>query len=145
MKRLADELVGDVRAVEVAGVDMVDAARHGLAQHGDRRVAVLGRPEHAGPGELHRAIAHAVHDAVAEGEGAGNTEINHGETPMLNAQCSTRPHFAATPWGRADARGTPSGARSRTNASNAASRARSELLFASPGAAPIHAGNRRRR
>jgi hypothetical protein len=145
MQRLADQLIGDVRPIEVAGIDVVDAARHRLAQHRERRVAVLGRTEHTGTGELHRAVAEAVHDTVTQGEGAGNTEINHGETPMLNAQCSTRPHFAATPWGRADARGTPSGARSRTNASNAASRARSELLFASPGAAPIHAGNRRRR
>ena len=67
VQRLADQLVGDVRAVEVAGVDVVDAARHRLAQHRERRVAVLGRPEHAGPGELHRAVAHAVHDAVAQG------------------------------------------------------------------------------
>ena len=71
MQRLADQLVGDVRAVEVAGVDVVHAARHRLAQHGERRVAILGRTEDAGPGELHRAVAHAVHGAVAERERAG--------------------------------------------------------------------------
>ena len=41
VQRLADELVGDVRAVEVAGVDVVDAARDRLAQHGERGVAIL--------------------------------------------------------------------------------------------------------
>ena len=47
MQRLADDLVGDVRAIEIAGVDVVDAARHRLAQHRDRGVAILGRAEHA--------------------------------------------------------------------------------------------------
>ena len=60
MQRLADDLVGDMRAVEIAGVDVVDAARHRLAQHGERRVAILGRAEHAGPRKLHGAIAHAL-------------------------------------------------------------------------------------
>jgi hypothetical protein len=32
----------------------------------------------ASPGELHRAVAHAVHDAIAEGEGAGAAEVGHG-------------------------------------------------------------------
>ena len=52
-----------------------------------------GRTEHTGPGELHRAVAEAVHDAVTQGEGAGNTEISHGEAPMLNSQRSARPYW----------------------------------------------------
>ena len=71
MQRLADDLVGDMRAVEVAGVDVVDAAGHRLAQHGERRVAILGRAEDAGPGELHGAVTQPLHGAVAEREGAG--------------------------------------------------------------------------
>jgi hypothetical protein len=71
MERFADDPVDDMRPVKVAGVDMVDAARHRGAKHGDRRVAVAGRAEHAGTGELHRAIAHPLHVAVAEPEGAG--------------------------------------------------------------------------
>jgi len=35
-----DDLVGDVRAVEVAGVDVRDTQLHRLAQHGHGRVAV---------------------------------------------------------------------------------------------------------
>jgi hypothetical protein len=38
---------------------------------------------HSGPGELHCAVAQAVHDAVAESEGAGGAEVGHGGTPML--------------------------------------------------------------
>jgi hypothetical protein len=78
VERLPDQLIGEVRTVEVAGVDMIDAGRHSLAKHPERRVAVLGRPEHTGPGELHRAVAEAIHDAVARGKGAGDAEISHG-------------------------------------------------------------------
>ena len=70
VERLADQLVGEVRAVEVAGVDVVDAARDRLAQHRQGGVTVPGRSEHAGPSELHGAIAEAVHRAIAEGERA---------------------------------------------------------------------------
>ena len=66
MKRLANELVGDVRAIVIAGVDVVDAPRDRLAQHGEGRVAILRRAEHARSGELHGAIAHTVHGAVAQ-------------------------------------------------------------------------------
>ena len=68
MERLADQLIGDMGAIEVAGVDVIDAARHRLAQHGERRVAILRRSEYAGSGELHRAIAQTVHAALAQGK-----------------------------------------------------------------------------
>ena len=35
MERLADDLIGDVRTVEVAGVDVVDAGGDRLAQNGE--------------------------------------------------------------------------------------------------------------
>ena len=66
MKRLANELVGDVRAIEIAGVDMVDPARDRLAKYGEGRVAVVRRAEYARSGELHGAVAHTVHGAVAQ-------------------------------------------------------------------------------
>ena len=68
MQRLGDDLVGDMRPVEVAGVDVVDAARDRLAQHGDAFGAVLRRAEDALAGELHGAVAHAVHGSVAEAD-----------------------------------------------------------------------------
>ena len=57
---LPDDLVSDVRAVEVAGVDMVHARRDGLPEDGDGTIRVLGRPPHAGAGQLHRAIAYPL-------------------------------------------------------------------------------------
>ena len=55
MQGLADEFVGDVGAVELRGVDVVDAQFDGPAQHGERLVPVTRRTEHSGPGQLHGA------------------------------------------------------------------------------------------
>ena len=57
---LPDDLVGDVRAVEVGRVDMVHAGRDGLAKDGDGAVRIPGRPPHAGAGQLHRAVAYPL-------------------------------------------------------------------------------------
>ena len=46
---LPDDLVGDVRAVEVAGVDVVDAGSDGFAQNGDGASGSLGGPQTPGP------------------------------------------------------------------------------------------------
>jgi hypothetical protein len=54
MQRLADELVGDVGAIELSGVDVVDAEVDGAAQHRKRLIAVPRRAEHTGTGQLHR-------------------------------------------------------------------------------------------
>jgi len=61
MERLFDQLIGDMRAIEVAGVDMIDAGLDGLAQNGKRAVNVMGRSPHLRTGKLHGTIAHAVH------------------------------------------------------------------------------------
>ena len=81
MQRLADLLIDDMRAVIIAGVDVIDPARHGLAQHGERRATIFWRPERLRPGKLHRAIAHAVHGAVAQGENAGSGSVGHVRSP----------------------------------------------------------------
>ena len=49
VQRLLDELVDDVRPVEVAGVDVGDAQLDGLAQDRDGRVRSLGGPKTPGP------------------------------------------------------------------------------------------------
>ena len=49
VQRLADEFVGDVRAVELRGVDVVDAQLDGASEHGDRLVVVARRAETPGP------------------------------------------------------------------------------------------------
>ena len=82
MQRFADHPVGDVRAIEVAGVDVVDAARDRLPQHGNRAGVVLRWPEHPRSGKLHRTVAEAVHGAVAKRKCAGLADIGHELSPL---------------------------------------------------------------
>src|SRR5262249_6507472 len=66
MKRLANELIGDVRAIVITGVDVVDAQRDRLAEHGEGRITILRRAEHARSGQLHHTVTHTVYGAVAQ-------------------------------------------------------------------------------
>ena len=77
MKRLANELVGYVRAIVIAGVDVVHAPRDRLAKHAEGRVSILWRAEHAWSGQLHRPVAHAVHGAVAQRENASGSDVGY--------------------------------------------------------------------
>ena len=64
MERLLDQLIGYVRAVIVARIDMVHARCNGLAQNRDCTRNIVRGPPHyfvaIPPCKLHRAIAHAV-------------------------------------------------------------------------------------
>jgi hypothetical protein len=71
---LFNDLVGDVRAVVVAGVDVVDAGRDCFLQDGMGFVHVTRRPIDAWAGELHCAIAHAVQGDGGAGEGEASAE-----------------------------------------------------------------------
>jgi hypothetical protein len=64
MERLMDQLVCDVRAVELGGVDVIDPCLDGSPQHRDGCISILRRTKDAGAGELHRAKTHTV-NAVA--------------------------------------------------------------------------------
>ncbi|GAC1639245.1 MAG: hypothetical protein NVS4B6_09710 [Mycobacterium sp.] len=66
MKGFADELVGDVRTVELGGVDVVDTQFNRAAQNGDSLAMITRRPEHAGTGELHRAETDASDGELSE-------------------------------------------------------------------------------
>ena len=76
----------------------VDAELDGRAQHGDRRVAVLRRPEDAGSGQLHGAVADAgqvqVADAVAA---AGQISGCHASPSLLRIGPARRERGAAGP------------------------------------------------
>ena len=65
MERLLDELIGYVRAVKVARIDVVHAGGDGLAQNSDRTRNIARRPPDqlvAIPSrKLHGAIAHSVY------------------------------------------------------------------------------------
>lgn len=60
MQRLFDELVSEVWAIEVAGVDVIDAGIDCLAQNGERFGRVFGWTPDVRTGKLHGSIAHAV-------------------------------------------------------------------------------------
>jgi hypothetical protein len=70
MQGLPDNLVRDMRAVEIGGIDMVHARGDGRAQDGDGAVRILGRTPYAGAGQLHCAIAYALDSQ----RGAGKRE-----------------------------------------------------------------------
>ena len=64
-QRFADQTIGNMRAIVVAGVDVVHASGHRFAQHGDCRVTVLRRAEHAFTRKLHGSVAEAGDRKVA--------------------------------------------------------------------------------
>jgi hypothetical protein len=116
---LADDLVGDVRAVVVGGVDVGDAQLDDLAQHGHGGVAVLRRAEHTGAGELHGAVAEAGQLEVADAVGAaGELRGRHGLTFPAPAGPGACVHCApvARAQGRSD---RPGAARTRLPRSGA--------------------------
>src|SRR6266567_1784793 len=76
MQGFLDDLVGDVRAVEVAGVNVVDTGSDGFAQDGDGFRAVAGRAEDVGAGELHCAVTNTVNGERSTGEVECAAELN---------------------------------------------------------------------
>src|SRR5262245_12329134 len=61
MERLLNDLICDMRAVVVAGIDVVHAGFHRRAQDSDGLVRVAWRSEYLRSRQLHRAITHAVY------------------------------------------------------------------------------------
>ena len=87
MKRVLDNLIGHMRTVVVAGINMVHARVDGLAQNGNGGRDISGRPEDAGSGKLHSAVTHAVQACrcVEQREAAGSTNLfNHFVSPCYN-------------------------------------------------------------
>ncbi len=98
---LTDDLVGDVRAVEVGRVDVGDAEFHRGAEDPDRLVTVGGRAEHAGAGELHGAVADPGQvEVVSEAEGAaGEGRRAHAHHDASAGRDGTGP---PRPWDHGD-------------------------------------------
>ena len=78
---LADQLVDDMGSIEIAGVDVVDPGLDRRPQHGQRGLAILRRPEYAGPGQLHGAKTHALDGPVAQTLRSGRDDVRHGSSP----------------------------------------------------------------
>src|SRR5439155_7993281 len=93
MQCFFDQLIGDMRPIEVAGVDVIDSEPNDLAQDCDRAVVIFWWPEYMRTSELHGAVAHASQDQIigkldcAAGQGGGghrfklrNYELRIGRT-----------------------------------------------------------------
>jgi len=77
VQRFADEFVGDVRAVELRGVDVVDAEFDRAPEHRDGLLVIPRRAEDPGSGQLHGAEADAADSVGSEGE-AVHVSYLHG-------------------------------------------------------------------
>ena len=64
MQRFFDKLIGNVRAIEVARVDVGDTEANNLAQDRDCTVVICRRPEYMRTGQLHGAVPHASKDQI---------------------------------------------------------------------------------
>ncbi|MNL24489.1 hypothetical protein D3C87_1459240 [compost metagenome] len=89
MQRFTDDLIGDMRTVEIAGVDMIDAGLDGGTQNGDSGSAILRRSEDARAGKLHCTVADALDRMAAHLERAGFCKIEcaligHGDAPFTD-------------------------------------------------------------
>jgi hypothetical protein len=76
MQRLLDDPICYVRAIEIAGIDVVHAGVDGFAQHPDGLFGVARRSPHLRTGQLHGAIAHAAHRHGRVREREGSTKIS---------------------------------------------------------------------
>ena len=61
MQRTSNDLIRNVRSIEIAGVDVIHTGSDCCAQHGDSGLRIARRSEHAGTRELHRTVPHPVH------------------------------------------------------------------------------------
>src|SRR5206468_10282225 len=72
---LANDLVGDVGPVVVAGIDVVDAGGDGVAEDAHGGFGIARRTPDLGAGELHGSVAESVEGKAGSGEGKGAAEV----------------------------------------------------------------------
>ena len=68
MERLLDDLIRHVRAIEIAGIDVIHSRFNGLSQDPDGFVGIARRSPHLRTGQLHGAITNTVHGQRSIGE-----------------------------------------------------------------------------
>jgi hypothetical protein len=64
MQRFFDKLIGYMRAIEVARIDVGDTEPNNLAQDRDCTVVVCRRSEYMWTSQLHRTVPHASKDQI---------------------------------------------------------------------------------
>jgi hypothetical protein len=68
MKRLLNDLVGDMWAVEVARINVIDSLRDGLSQNRDGCVDIARGAPHLRARELHGSVAYALNGHRGSGK-----------------------------------------------------------------------------
>src|ERR1700722_19151037 len=76
MERLFDDLIGNVRTVIIAGIDMVHASVNRFAQHLDSLFGIARRSPDLWACQLHRAVAQTVHRHLCVRESKASAEIS---------------------------------------------------------------------
>src|SRR5580700_58902 len=61
MERPIDDLIRDVRTIEVAGVDVIDTLSDSFSQHSNGAFHIPRRSPYMWTCKLHRAITNAIH------------------------------------------------------------------------------------
>lgn len=84
MKRLADQLVSNMRTIKIAGINVVHPGCHRFAQHVQRGLLILRWTKNARPGELHRTVAQSFHRARAERVSPAFINAAHVDLPHKN-------------------------------------------------------------
>src|SRR5205823_12228922 len=100
MQCFFDQLICDMRPIEVAGVDVIDSEPNDLAQDCDRVVVIFWWPENMWTGKLHGAVTHPSQGQIvgkfecAAGQGGGghcfqvrNWESRIGKNETANIKC----------------------------------------------------------
>ena len=105
MQRLSDDLIGYMRTVEIAGVDVVHARRHSLAQNRDRTGNIARRAPHSLvailSGKLHRPITHPIHSQRSTRERKATAEIGFFSHSFSPASLSHSQPLHAAPQSKA--------------------------------------------
>src|SRR4029077_13515077 len=87
MESLLDDLIGHMRSVVVAGINVVHAGLYCLAKNSNGSIDVPWRSPDAGPGELHRTVSHALQNHRCSRESESSSKISlfdHSVPPCYN-------------------------------------------------------------
>ena len=78
MQGFLDDLVGDVRPIKIARINMVYAGSDSFAQHGNGSVPVPRRPINPWAGQLHCPVAETIDGQVSAGKGESASQAGLG-------------------------------------------------------------------
>src|SRR5579863_8163077 len=88
MESLLDDLIGHMRSVIVAGIDVVHAGLYRFAENSNGGIDVPWWSPDAGSGELHRTVSHAVqgHRCTSKSEASSKIGLfNHFRSSLLQS------------------------------------------------------------